>query len=95
MENNMATEVLKAKNSQQEVKKMLKEVNDVFSFLKESVPESDESKKNLRQVNDCLDQAKKKLEQAEKLLVPIILAIETEDTKTEDAILLTNGIRKE
>ena len=95
MEKNVTPEVLKTQNSQKEIKKMLKEVSDVYNFLHESASGNDESKKNLRQVNDYLDQAKKKLEQAEKLLIPIIQSIGTEERKTEDAILLNNGIRKE
>ena len=95
MEKNVTTEVSKAQKSQKEIEKMLKEVNDIYEFLSDSVSGNDESKKKLRQINDYLDQAKKKLEQAEKLLVPLIQSTETEERKTEDAILLTNGIREE
>ena len=95
MEKNVTTEVSKAQKSQKEIEKMLKEVNDIYEFLSDSVSGNDESKKKLRQINDYLDQAKKKLEQAEKLLVLLIQSTETEERKTEDAILLTNGIREE
>ena len=75
-----------------EMRQMHKEMADVSTCLDGSWMDED-SKKKLRQAKECLDQAGRKLDQAEKILAAVILEMETEDREIEDAILRSNGIR--
>lgn len=68
--------------------------DEMVGDLLSEVEEERSSKKKLRELKRAISNVKKYLEQAEQLLKEVIDAREKEDREVEDAILLSDGIRK-
>ena len=76
-----------------ELKARIKEDEMVGDLLAQS--EEERSSKNKRkELKRLLSEAKTQVEKAEELLRELILNREDEDRKIEDAILLSDGVRK-
>lgn len=76
-----------------ELKARIKEDEMVGDLLAQSEEERS-SKKKRKELKRLLSEAKTQVEKAEELLRELILNREDEDRKIEDAILLSDGVRK-
>ena len=76
-----------------ELKIRIKEDEMVGDLLSQAEEERS-SKKKQKELKRLLSEAKTQVEKAEDLLRELILNREEEDRKIEDAILLSDGIRK-